>query len=540
MTLEFDLVIVGAGSAGSVAAGMLAKNTNLSILVLEAGGSDLRPDIKTPIGYGATFFNPKVNWCYWTIEQKHMENRKIYVPRGKVVGGSASINAMVYLRGQKTDFDDWANFSSTDLGWEEVKKTYDLLEGVGGDNETALISVSDVSDQHQAMIQKFFEAGEDIGFYKKQNINSGNSEGIGHYPITTKFGVRRTSADSFLKPSIKRKNLTLLRNCHVTKLAMNNNKVTRVDFLQGGRSERSVSLRVGAILAAGAINTPQLLMLSGVGPANELKDHGIDVVIDNRNVGRNLQDHIGIDYFYETTEKSLNRVLGTWSGRIVAAFKYLTLRKGPFSLSVNQAGGFVDWNSRRTESNLQLYFNPATYSIRRNTKKRELLRPDKFDGFAIGFQPCRPNSRGFVKLQSNDPLIPPIINPRFLESKSDLHDVASGIQCIEALVSNKNLKDITVAAKSIDLENSTINDKLADFRSRAVSVYHPCGTCRVGRDPLESVVSEDFKFRELDNLWVADASLFPNITSGNINAPTMMLAYKVSQSICKQLKNKKR
>ncbi len=537
MTLEFDLVIVGAGSAGSIVAGMLTKNTNLTVLVLEAGGSDLRPDIKVPIGYGATFFNPKVNWCYWTAKQKNLNQREIYVPRGKVVGGSGSINAMVYLRGQKTDFDDWESFGVPDLGWESVKKTYNYLEGLGSNTTKSLISVSDVSDQHETIVQNFFEAASEIGFEKKQNINSDYGGGIGHYPITTKSGLRRTSADIFLKPSIKRKNLTLMKHCAVTKLVFKDQRVKRVDFVQGSKKKKSVNVRVGAILAAGAINTPQILMLSGIGPRTDLQNHGIDVLIQNESVGRNLQDHLGIDYLYETKEKSLNKVLGSWRGRIPAALRYLFFRRGPFSLSVNQAGGFARWNSQRQDANLQLYFNPVTYSVKRNPKKRELLQPDKFDGFAIGFQPCRPQSRGFVTLKSNDPLVSPVINPKFLEAESDFHDVLSGIQCMVSLTSNKSLRSIIVAPRSIDLENSTESEKLEDFRTRAVAVYHPCGTCRVGTNPRNSAVSENFRVRQLDNLWIADASLFPNITSGNINAPTMMLAYKVSESICRQLKD---
>ncbi|MDG2474474.1 MAG: GMC family oxidoreductase [Paracoccaceae bacterium] len=533
--LEFDLVIVGAGSAGSIVAGRLAERTDLRILVLEAGGSDFRPDIKVPIGYGMSFFNPDVNWCYSSLPQKALNSRTLYVPRGKVIGGSASINAMVYLRGLKNDFDDWESFSSSNFGWDSVTSTYNEIEGIRKNSKKKRMHVSDVSSQHQAMIKNFIKASAGIGFNYTLDLNSDISEGVGHYPLSTKNGVRWTSADGFLRPALKMPNLTIFKNSQVTKLNIINGKVTEVDFIKGNQVLNKVKARVGVILTAGAINTPQLLMLSGIGPKKVLTDVGIDVVTEDKNIGQNLQDHLGIDYLYETNSVSLNKILGRWKGRLSSMLKYLFNRAGPFSLSVNQGGGFVNWKSKTESANIQLYFNPLTYSIKHNPKKRELLKPDAFDGFAIGFQPCRPMSRGEVTLASSEPLRPPLINMNFLNDETDLYDVKCGIECMEALLNNEELSSITVKEKSVNLGKQSLEEKLEDFRNRSVSIYHLCGTCRLGSDASKAPVSNDFKLRALSNVWIGDASLFPNVTSGNINAPVMMLASKAADSICHQL-----
>ena len=533
--LEFDLVIIGAGSAGSIVAGRLAERTNCSILVLEAGGSDFRPDIKVPIGYGMSFFNPGVNWCYSSLPQKALKSRTLYVPRGKVIGGSGSINAMVYHRGLKNDFIDWESFSSSKFGWDSVSSTYNEIEGILKNSVKKRIHVSDVSNQHQPMIKNFIKAGEGIGFNFTSDLNSKNSLGVGHYPLSTKKGVRWTAADGFLRPALKMPNLTIFKNSQVTKLIIINGKVTQVDFIKGNQVPNKVKVRVGAILTAGAINTPQLLMLSGVGPKNLLTDIGIDVVSEDKNIGQHLQDHLGIDYLYETNSLSLNKILGRWKGRLSSTLEYLFKRTGPFSLSVNQGGGFVNWRSKTESANIQLYFNPLTYSIKHNPKKRELLKPDPFDGFAIGFQPCRPMSRGQVTLASSEPLQPPLIDMNFLNDEADLYDVKCGIDCIEALLNHEELKSITVKEKSGNLTTNSFEEKLDDFRNRSVSIYHLCGTCRLGSDPNKAPVSNEFKLRALQNVWIADASLFPNVTSGNINGPVMMLASKAADSISNQL-----
>ena len=533
---EFDLVVVGAGSSGSIIASKVANETGLKVLILEAGGSDFRPDIKTPIGYGLTFYNKNVNWRYQTKEQNNLDNRSVYCPRGKVVGGSASINAMVYVRGQQGDYNHWETCSSAEFGWNSVQSTFDLLEGRGDNTKGSHICVSNVEDQHEEVLEHFFSAARDLGIRYTEDMNSNANEGVGHYPITTKNGFRWTSADAFLKPAIKEKNVKIIKNAHVSKLIFDDNRVTGLEFIKNGL-KKSITARFGVVLTAGAINTPQLLMLSGVGPSKHLLDKGITPIADIKGIGQNLQDHLGIDYLFEANAKSLNRTLSSWSGRFRSLVNYIASKKRPFALSVNQGGGFVNWKSRNEWPNLQIYFNPLTYSIKR-PGKRMLLRPDKLDGFAIGFQPCRPKSRGEVYLNSSNPMDSPIIDPKFLSSEKDIYDVEAGINFVEEVTKSENLKSIIVKAKSIDLEKASIEQKKEDFKKRAVSVYHPCGTCRLGNDVERDPVSIDFRLRGFQNIWIADASLFPSIPSGNINSAVMMLAYKASKSISQQVNKK--
>ena len=530
---EYDLVLIGAGSSGSIVASKVADKTGLNVLVIEAGGSDFRPDIKTPIGYGLTFYNKKVNWCYETIQQEKLANRSVYCPRGKVVGGSGSINAMVYVRGQPGDYDHWQTRSSSDFGWDSVQSYFDILEGVGANDDVDRISVANVEAEHENVLQNFFSAAKSIGIPYTEDMNGDNCEGVGHYPITTRNGFRWTAADAFLKPAIKSKKVQILKHSLVTKLTVKDQHVTEVELLKNN-TVQIVKTKLGVIMAAGAINTPQLLMLSGIGPVNHLKSKGITPIVNIKNIGKNMQDHLGIDYLFEAEEKSLNRVFGSWSGRMLSLFRYASFRDGPFSLSVNQGGGFIKWKSRNQFPNLQIYFNPLTYSLK-TPGRRKLLQPDKKDGFAIGFQPCRPASRGEILMNSSDPRDPPLINPNFLGDERDLHDVEAGLDFIETITASGSLRSIIRQAKSLDFSKSSKEEKKTDFINRAVSVYHPCGTCSLGSDTSEDPVSLDFKLRGFRNLWVVDASTFPSIPSGNINSVVMMMALKAASSISEQL-----
>ncbi len=535
---QFDIAVVGVGSAGSIVAGQLASMTNLRVVAIEAGGSDSRPEIKVPIGYGVTFFSSKVNWCYESEKQFQLNDRSLYCPRGKVIGGSGSINAMVYVHGQPGDYHDWERNSNSEFGWQSVKSTFDVLEGKGKNISKNILSVSDVSEQHEPLLQRFFDASQNVGFDFTKKINKDNYNCVGHYPITTKNGIRRSAADVFLKPSLKSNEIKIIKNALVTKLKFTNKTVSEIEYIEGV-SVKSIKVSVGVVMTAGAVNTPHILMLSGIGDKSSLKNIGVSPVADLRNIGKNLQDHLGIDYLFKIKEKSLNRELGSWRGCAKALLRYVAFRSGPFSLSVNQSGGFVNWKSRNRWPNIQLYFNPLTYSVNHKPRKRQLLRPDRFDGFAIGFQPCRPASRGEIKIQSADPLIPPLIDPNFLDSKQDLHDVMAGIECIEKILEDNNLKSIIVEPKTADLSKLSSIEKLADFRKRAVSIYHLCGSCRLGKDKINDPVDTDFRLRGFDNLWIADASVFPSIPSGNINSSVMMIAFKASQKIIQYVKKAK-
>ena len=299
----------------------------------------------------------------------------------------------------------------------------------------------------------------------------------------------------------------------------------------------TIKPKIGVILCAGSIMTPHLLMHSGIGPANKLKEVGINVKLDSPNVGSHLQDHIGIDYLYKSKVNTLNYLLGRWKGRATSILEYLLKRKGPLSLSINQSGGFINWKSKDKLPNLQLYFNPISYSISYH-KKRPLLKADKFNGFAIGFNSCKPKSRGSVFISTNKFNDFPIIDPNYLSDQEDIYDLQCAFDIIRKLSVSKHISEINNGSINIDPLQLSDEELINHFRKKAVSVYHPCGTCRMDNDIQKGVVSEKLKVHGAENLWIADASIFPNITSGNINAPVMMMAYRGSQLIINDIINK--
>ncbi len=535
---QFDIILFGAGSAGSIVANRLSKYQNLKILILEAGPQNYHPMIKIPLGYGMTFYNKSINWNFYTSPQLHLNNRKLYCPRGKVVGGSSSINAMVYTRGFPSDFQNWTYDDSSLWSWENIVKTYKKIEKniILRDTETTTskIVVNNVSSQHHSILNNYFLGAKELNIPIVDSFNAEKSEGVGHYEITTRNGFRWSAADGFLKETLKKNNVKLITQAVVQKLILKDKRVTGVKYLKNGKIF-IVKANIGVIMAAGSIKTPHILMHSGIGPQNHLKDFGIKTKIDNSNVGANLQDHIGIDYLYRSKVQTLNKSLGTWSGRIKSILEYLMSRSGPLSLSVNQGGGFIRWKNKTDCPNLQIYFNPLSYSVK-YANKRPLLKTDKFDGFIIGFQPCRPFSRGHIKLLSNEINDDPVIDPSYLSNEKDLYDLECGYDFIRKISQTHSLNNIMDHSNEIDPIKSSTKEMAHHFRQNASSIYHPCGTCKIGPDKNTGVVSNRLKVHGLQNLWIVDASVFPNITSGNINAPVMMTAYIGSNLISEDIK----
>ena len=534
---EFDIIIVGAGSAGSIAANRLSQDQNLKILILEAGPNNFHPMIKIPLGYGMTFYNKSINWNFYTSPQLHLDNRRLYCPRGKVVGGSSSINAMIYARGFPSDFRNWTYDNSSLWGWENIRKTFENMEKniILTDKETATgkIVVNNVSSQHHSILNNYFLGAKELNIPSVDSFNTDNAEGVGHYDITTRNGYRWSAADGFLKDTLT-KNVKLTTQANVNQITVSDKKVTGVKYSKKGRNFE-VKAKIGVVMAAGSIKTPHILMLSGIGPSDHLKDLGIETKIDNPNVGSNLQDHIGIDYLYRSKVPTLNKSLGTVSGRIKSILEYLIFRSGPLSLSINQGGGFIRWKNREDYPNLQVYFNPLTYSVS-HANKRPLLKTDKFDGFIIGFQPCRPNSRGNIRLLSKEINDDPLIDPGYLSNEKDLYDLECAYDFVRKISQTHSLDNIIDHPIGIDLVKSSAKEMISHFRQNATSVYHPCGTCKIGPDKDTGVVSDRLKVHGLQNLWIVDASVFPNITSGNINAPVMMTAYIGSNLISEDIK----
>ncbi len=534
---NIDIVIVGAGSAGCILANKLINYTDYNILLIEAGPKDNSLVIDVPLGYGMTFYNKKINWNFYSEKQSKLNNREIYYPRGKVLGGSSSINGMVYARGLDTDYSDWDNNDHWSL--INIKNSFKEIEQKIDENSIYLdqnkIPVNDVSNLHHSILKYFFNGCNELNIKFNRNLNTNSSNQVGHYNINTFKGFRYSSSKVFLKPIMNNNRIKLMTKTQVKKLIIQNNKITAIELISKGKNLK-IKPNIGIILSSGSIMTPHILMHSGVGDPKKIKFIDKEVIISNPNVGKNLQDHLGLDYLFRATHSSLNSSLGSWFGRIKEISKYIYNRKGAFALSLNQAGGYLNWNSRHDYPNLQIYFNPITYSIT-HKNKRPLLKTDKFDGFIIGYNSCRPKSLGEISLKSPNTYDMPLIDPNFLSHDEDIHDVLCAVDFAKTLAKTESISNIRKTTIKNNLLEANDDEMLNHFRNNAVSVYHPCGTCRMSDNINNGVVSKRLKVHGVDNLWVVDASIFPNITSGNINATVMMVANLGSKLIIEDIKN---
>ncbi len=533
MTEEFDYIIVGAGTAGCVLANRLTEDGKHSVLLLEAGGSDLSIWIQMPIGYGRTFFDQRINWMYETEPVEALSGRRSYWPRGKVIGGSGSINAMVYVRGQPRDFDDWKALGNIGWGWDDVlpffKKSedfdwYSAHHGRGGPQH-----VTDISPYVHPVCHSFIETAQALGYPASSDFNGGKPEGVGYYQINTRGGWRASTANAFLHPARKRKNLKVQTNAHAARVLFEDRRATGISYTRKGVVFEAKAKRE-VILSGGAINSPQLLMLSGIGDAERLKGIGIEPLVDAKAVGSNLQDHLAVSYFYKVRTATLNDLLHPLLGKIRAGLRYMADRAGPLSLSVNQSGGFVRSDASKLHPNLQLYFSPVSYT-KTPLSERKLLNPDPFSAFLLSHNPCRPTSRGHIKLASADPKAYPIIHPNYLATQTDIDDVLAGNRLLRQLARTRPLADIITEELIPGIQTEGDEAMLADFRARADTVYHPTSTCMMGTEAATSVVDARLKVHGVKGLRVVDASVFPTITSGNTNAPTVMVAEKGAEMI---------
>ncbi|CUH77549.1 Alcohol dehydrogenase [acceptor] [Tritonibacter multivorans] len=541
MTQTYDFIIIGAGSAGCVLADRLSANGRFEVLLIEAGGSDLHPWIKVPLGYGMTFSDPKVNWRYNAASDPGLKGREAYWPRGKVIGGSSSINAMAYVRGLPHDFDDWEAAGATGWNWDNVRATYDALETTDEPAEDGSrrlrgkgpIHVSDLTHEMNPFSEHFLSAAEDMGWRVLEDMNGAApqgsnlvpGEGLGYVRSTVKNGMRWSSADAFLRPALKRKNLTVAKGALVEKVLTENGAATGVRFTQRGAQ---VEARAGreVILSAGAINSPQLLQLSGIGPSDLLKAKGIEVVQDLSQVGRGLQDHLAVCHFYWANEKTLNAKLGSLWGQGLAALRYALTRGGPLSVPVNQTSGFV-----RTEGaaqpDVQVYANPASYYTTPGGKPHI----DKGNGFLLCMQPCRPTSRGEISIQSADPREAPVIQPNSLATEEDRAIAIKSSHLLQQMAMTPSMQAVTTERRSPDIVPMDDDALLENFRARSGSVFHASCTARMGQTARDSVLDSRLRVHGVRGLRVIDASAFPNVTSGNTNAPTMMLAARGAELV---------
>lgn len=532
--MNYDYIIVGAGSAGCVMANRLSASGRYKVLVLEAGGSDQRFWIQTPIGYGRTFFDERVNWKYLTEKDPQTNHRVSYWPRGKVLGGSSSINAMVYIRGQREDYEDWSNQDNPGWDWQGVFPYFKKMENLQhGDanchGTTGPLHVEDVSDRVHNLCDNFIKANQELGQSFNPDFNGQQQEGVGIYQITTRNGRRMSAARAYLRPALKRRNVELITGAHATKIIFKDGKAAGVEFLRHNRKRTAWAGRE-VILCAGAINSPQLLQLSGVGDPDRLKDLGIDVIHANKMVGQNLQDHLGIDHFYRSRVATLNDELYSWSGKLRAGLQYMLSRTGPLSLSINQAGGFIRTQENLTRPNMQLYFSPVSY-LKAPTGVRPLMTPDPFSGFLIGIQPLRPSSRGNLYIDSTEPTAPPKIHPNYLSTEEDVKEMLEGVRFIRKLAATDALSKVIEKEMIPGTEVTSDQALIEDIRARCSTVFHPCGTCKMGADANANVVDPTLKVHGLSGLRVVDASIFPSMISGNLNASTMMVGEKAAELI---------
>ncbi|MEM9629969.1 MAG: GMC family oxidoreductase N-terminal domain-containing protein [Pseudomonadota bacterium] len=532
---KVDYIIVGAGSAGCILAERLSKDQNTTVVLLEAGGSDSSPWVSLPLGYGKLNSDPKRTWQFRTEPDEELGGRSSFWPRGRLLGGSGSINAMVYCRGLPSDFDDWESSGAQGWGWRNVKATFERLETKvtphGDRHGNGAIQVQNVTDQVHKLNRHFFSAIREVGLPWTEDFNGDDPEGGGVYQINTMNGIRCSSARAFLRPALKRKNLIVRKNAPVRRILLQGRKTEGVELASGER----IVARQEVILSAGAIGSPQLLQVSGIGPGALLRNLGIEVIHANDNVGGNLQDHLAANFTFVAKEPTLNAVLRPLWGQALAAFQYAVTRKGPLSLSVNQCGGFVRSAPDLSRPDQQLYFNPISYRLTPHND-RSRLAIDPFNGFIICAQPARPTSRGRVDIKSGDTGIAPGIQPNSLTTEDDRQSVIAGGRLCQKLMASKALSSLVETSVSPHLADLDDEGILADFRARASTVFHPVSTCRMGDDRTTAVVDSRLKVHGIEKLRVIDASAFPNITSGNTNAPTMMLALRGADLILEDRK----
>ena len=526
---EFDFIVVGAGSAGCVVAERLTANGRFTVLLLEAGGSDRRFFVQMPLGYGKTFFDPAVNWNFRAEPDPGLAGNADHWPRGKLLGGSSSINAMVWVRGQRADYDAWAAAGNAGWSYDDLLPLFKAVE----DNEAGAdawrgrggpVHVSDMRAHVHPLTRRYLEAARQAGLPANPDFNGASQEGAGVYQITTRNGRRMSAARAFLRPAMRRPNLTVETGAHATRIRFEGRRATGIDYLRDGRP-MSARARREVVLSAGAVGSPQLLELSGIGDPAVLSAQGIAVVHANPHVGEHLQDHQGINYTWKAKVPTLNQLLRPWWGKALAGARYLLLRSGPLSMSMNQGGGFFRTSPEHDRPNMQLYFQ-AFSTVMPRAGERPILSPDPWPGFSIGLSNCRPLSRGAVHIRSADPRAAPRIVVNAFSAGRDVQEMLAAVKFLRVIAAQPALAEVT--AEEILPGPACIADDalIDDFRRRSGTVYHPVATCRMGPDPAEAVVDPRLRVHGLAGLRIVDASVFPSVISGNTNAAAIVTGAK--------------
>jgi choline dehydrogenase len=524
----FDYIIVGAGSAGCVLADRLSASGRHRVLLLEAGGTDMRFYVQMPLGYGKTFYDRSVNWMYRAEPDPGLNGQIDFYPRGRLLGGSSSINAMVYIRGHRQDYEDWRAAGNVGWGWDEVLAAYRNMEDyAAGDpayrGRGGPLTITDLGDQAHPLCKPYLEATEKAGLKFTPDFNGAEQEGVGLYQFTIKGGIRNSAARAFLKPAMRRKNLLVETHAQATKILFEGNRAVGVAYVQRGMKLEAKGREV--ILAGGAINSPQLLQLSGIGSGALLQSLGIPVLRDNPNVGARMQDHHGVNYTWRMTVPTLNDELRPWWGKLKAGLHYILLRKGPLSLSINQGGGFFRTHPEMTRPNMQLYMQAFSTLIPK-AGERPILNPDPFSGLSLGLSNCRPSSTGQVMIKSPDPLKHPRITFNAYGTNSDVEEMLAAVKFLRRIAAQEPLKGLMAEELRPGPEVTTDEALIDDFRKRSGTVYHHSCTCQMGPDAATSVVDSRLRVHGVEGLRVCDASVFPNLIAGNTNAPAMMVGWR--------------
>lgn len=526
---SFDYIIIGAGSAGCVLARRLSDNPEHRVLLLEAGPRADKFWVRTPAGMAKLYFHKHLNWNYFTEPMPELLNRTMYWPRGKGLGGSSAINGMVYIRGHPKDFNTWRDLGNPGWGFDDVLPYFkrmehferggDFYRGVGGP-----LWISDPVIRHPASAD-FVEAANHLGIPRTDDMNGELHEGVGFMQHNIKQGQRHSAYMAYVEPVLGRPNLVVRTGCLVQQVLFDRNVATGVEVISAGKRMVFNAARE-VIISAGAVNSPQLLMLSGIGPGEELQRHGITPVVESPGVGRNLQDHFYVHTSYRSTRNSSYNHQITGLRKYWTGLRYLLTRSGPLALGSSQVAAFVKSRPEEDYADLQISFRPMAFTYHGNG----VVKVDSKPSIAASVYRLRPAVSGTVTLRSRDPSQPPVLQPAFLTNQGDIDAVISGIRQIRRILAMEPLASRVIEEILPGRAVQSDVDILDYLRVHGNSAMHPAGTCKMGRDRL-GVVDERLRVRGADRLRVVDASIMPHVTSGNTNAPTMMIGEKGSDMI---------
>ncbi|MGE0803195.1 MAG: GMC family oxidoreductase [Lautropia sp.] len=535
MSETYDYIVVGAGSAGCVLAGRLSEDPATRVLLLEAGPPDRSPWIHLPIGYGKTMWSPTYNWRFETDPDPGMNGRRIYWPRGKTLGGSSSINGLIYIRGQRQDFDHWAALGNPGWGFDDVLPYFIRSEGNqrgtsdfhGGDGP---LRISDIGAKHE-LIEAFIAGAEQIGVPRTDDFNGANQEGAGYYQLTTHRGLRCSTAQAYLKPAKRRANLRIETGALAERILFEGQRAVGIRYQQGGRIVTARCNRE-VLLAAGAIQSPQLLQLSGVGPAELLERLQIPMVLPLAGVGENLQDHLQIRLGYQCTRPiTTNDQLNSWIGQARIGLEWLLRRSGPLAIGINQGGCFMralrGTDGEPVAATPDIQFHVATLSADMAGGK---VHP--YSGFTLSICQLRPESRGRLRIRSLDAAAAPSMQPNYLSTELDRRTAVAGVRAARAIAAAPAMQPYVAREVKPGADAQSDDDLLEFCRDNGATIFHPSGTCKMGPgdDPL-AVLDPQLRVRGLAGLRVIDCSMMPTLPSGNTNAAAVMIAEKAADMI---------